>query len=115
MLYICAILSMLAKTNTEARYLMKYEYQFPAMKKLDEWSFGEQITKVTFETSELVEALLCTEGNMDEILENVAKEAMDVIHSAETLLRILEKRHVKIDSIYEGTIEKNKKRHYYGE
>ena len=51
---------------------------------------------------------------MDEILENVAKEAMDVIHSAETLLRILGKRHVKIDSIYEGTIEKNRKRHYYG-
>lgn len=105
---------MLAKTNTEARYLMEYEYQFPAMKKLDEWSFGDQITKVTFETSELVEALLCTEGNMDEILETVAKEAMDVIHSAETLLRILEKRHVKIDSIYEETIEKNEKRHYYG-
>lgn len=92
---------------------MRYEYQFPAMKKLDEWSFGDQITKITFETSELVEALLCTEGNMDEILETVAKEAMDVIHSAETLLRILEKRNIKIDGIYEKTIEKNEKRHYY--
>lgn len=93
---------------------MRYEYQFPEMNKIDEWSFGDQISKVSFETSELVEALLCTEGNIDDILDNVAREAMDVIHSAETLLRILDKRHVKIDSIYEDTIEKNWKRNYYG-
>ena len=93
---------------------MRYEYQFPAMKKIDEWSFGDQISKISFETSELIEALLCTEGNIDDILDNVAKEAMDVIHSAETLLRILDKRHVKIDSIYEDTIDKNEKRYYYG-
>lgn len=93
---------------------MRYEYQFPAMKKIDEWNFGDQISKISFETSELIEALLCTEGNIDDILDNVAKEAMDVIHSAETLLRILDKRHVNIDSIYEGTIDKNEKRHYYG-
>lgn len=91
-----------------------YEYQFPAMKKLDEWSFGDQIAKINFETSELVEALLCTEGNIDEILGVVAGEAMDVIHATETLLRILEKHGVKIDVIHRSTIEKNEKRHYYG-
>lgn len=91
-----------------------YEYQFPAMRKLDEWSFGDQVAKVSFETSELVEALLCAEGDMNDILYNVAEEALDVIHSAETLLRILEKHGISAGTMRERVIDKNDRRGYYG-
>lgn len=48
-------------------------------------------------------------------LANMAIETLDVIHAAETLLRMLEVRGVDLDAAKRLVIEKNDRRGYYDE
>jgi hypothetical protein len=67
-----------------------------------------QLDHVRSEVKELCEAY------DNESIVRVAEEALDVIHSLETFLRILEQRQqVSVSILHDLVIEKNRQRGYY--
>lgn len=67
---------------------------------------SRQLAHVMSEVNESYDALEDGESS-----ERIAEELMDVIHAAETALRMLG---VDVDKAWRGVIEKNSKRGYYG-
>lgn len=84
-------------------------YRFPAMEKLSEWDNADQIEKIEEEANEAHRAYYDCDT---EIAYGV--ELMDVIHAAETALR-MNFNDSEIESLRNLAIEKNRKRGYYGE
>lgn len=84
-------------------------YRFPAMAKLSEWDNSDQIIKIEEETDEVSRAYHGNEGNIP-----YGVELMDVIHAAETALR-MEFTDEEVEHLHALTIEKNRKRGYYGD
>lgn len=85
-------------------------YHFPRTKHVDTASPYEQLQHIKSEMAELERAYL------HEPKDRVAEEALDLIHSAETFLRILQERQgIDIESIQRRVIDKNRQRGYYAE
>lgn len=84
-------------------------YRFPAMKGLEEWDNADQIKKIEEEVDEAKEAYFGSTGELPYGL-----ELMDVIQAAETALRI-NFGEDEVEHLRQLTIEKNRKRGYYGE
>ena len=84
-------------------------YRFPAMAKLNEWGNAQQVEKIEEEAEEAKEAYY---GSDNEIPYGV--ELMDVIHAAETALR-MNFNDDEVSHLHELAIEKNRKRGYYDE
>lgn len=82
-------------------------YRFPPMKELEKWDNSEQLDKLEEEMTEAREAYFSSEH---EIAYGI--ELMDIIHTAETALRINFNEN-EIEDLYGLTFEKNKKRGYY--
>lgn len=98
-------------------------YRFPAMGLLDDWDSEDQIDKVRSETVEAYRALRnClwdydTGKRREEPIEAdraaYGMELMDVIHAAETALR-MEFTDAEVVKLRDAVEEKNRKRGYYG-
>ena len=83
-------------------------YHFPRAKFVDENGIYGQVQHINAEATEAAAEL----GNPDII--HVAMEVMDVYHSAETALRILEEKYkVDIRKLMFAVHDKNEKRGYY--
>lgn len=83
-----------------------WQWQFPPIKKTD--SLILQIGHLRSEVNEVVNAKLNRESN-----ERLAEELMDVIHSAETTLRMLPFTDEALDGIKRRIVSKNEARGYY--
>jgi len=84
-------------------------YQFPRTRFVDENSIVYQLDHTQEEVAEAHRELL----NLPYI-SALALEIMDIHHSTETALRILDEYHgVNIHKLRQAVIEKNKKRGYY--
>jgi NTP pyrophosphatase (non-canonical NTP hydrolase) len=82
--------------------------RFPRTKFVDSNPLVTQIQHVSSEVHEAYNA------GCDESLERTAEELFDVIHSAETALRILQERHgVDIEAVGRQVVDKNRERGYY--
>lgn len=98
-------------------------YRFPAIAKLGEWTNEHQVTKVCCEACEALDALRdClwdydTGTRREEMSEAdrtaYGMELMDVIHAAETALR-MEFSDEEVDELRGMVERKNRKRGYYG-
>jgi hypothetical protein len=83
-------------------------YHFPRTKFVDENGIYGQVKHINTEATEAAAEL----GNPD--IMHVAREVMDVYHSAETALRILEEKYkVNIKDLMEAVYHKNNARGYY--
>ena len=97
-------------------------YRFPAMAKLGEWTNEEQAEKVWDEATEAFNALrdglwdydtgTRREEMMDADRTAYGMELMDVIHAAETALR-MEFGDAEVDCLRDAVEDKNRKRGYY--
>lgn len=97
-------------------------YRFPAMAKLGEWTNEEQAEKVWDEATEAYNALrdslwdYDTGTRREEMSDSdrtaYGMELMDVIHAAETALR-MEFSDAEVVGLQLKVIEKNRKRGYY--
>lgn len=97
-------------------------YRFPAMAKLGEWTSEQQAQKVLDEACEAFNALRdglwdYDTGERREMMSEADRtaygmELMDVIHAAETALR-MEFSNGEVDNLRNAVIEKNRKRGYY--
>ncbi len=87
-------------------------YRFPAMAGLNEWDNAQQVEKIEEEAEEAEEAKEAYYGSDNEIPYGV--ELMDVIHAAETALR-MNFNDSEVSHLHELVIEKNRKRGYYDE
>lgn len=83
-----------------------WTWQFPPI--AEPPSLIMQIGRVRGEVREVVNAKLGGEG-----VERTAEELMDVIHAAETALRLLPLDELELDRIKRGVVEKNDRRGYY--
>lgn len=98
-------------------------YRFPAMAKLGEWTNEEQAEKVWDEATEAYNALrdslwdYDTGTRREEMSDSdrtaYGMELMDVIHAAETAMR-MEFSDAEVVGLQLKVIEKNRKRGYYG-
>lgn len=84
-----------------------WQWQFPPI--AEPPSLIMQIGHVRSEAMEVVKAKLDHEDN-----QRIAEELMDVIHAAETALRLLPFDELELDRIKRGVVEKNDARGYYG-
>lgn len=84
-------------------------YNFPRIKFCDECDLHTQLKHFASECIEIVERI--EHGDMPGITE----EVLDMLHSAETWIRIVERHGVDIDAEISKVIEKNRARNYYGE
>lgn len=82
-------------------------YRFPAMSKLDEWDNVDQIAKIEEEVEEAKSAYFAVNNELP-----YGVELMDIIHSAETALR-MNFNEEEVAHIHKLAIEKNRKRGYY--
>lgn len=97
-------------------------YRFPAMAKLGEWTNEQQAEKVRDEAAEAFNALRdglwdYDAGKRREEMSEADRtaysmELMDVIHAAETALR-MEFDDAEVDGLREAVEEKNRERGYY--
>lgn len=94
-------------------------YRFPAIACIEEPSNTRQADKIYEESLEVCGAQLSYEmaeryGNpiIHKIRENYGMELMDVIHAAETALR-MEFSDAEVDGLREAVEEKNRRRGYY--
>lgn len=102
---------------------MRGFYRFPAMARLKELSAEAQAVKIREEADEAFNALCdglwdCDTGEprveMGEADRTAyGMELMDVIHAAETALR-MEFSDAEVDGLREAVEEKNRRRGYYG-
>jgi len=84
-------------------------HHFERTKFVDENGLWEQLNHIQSEVREVFDAYF------NEPTGRVAEEAMDLIHSVETLLHILEERYaVDLDCIRDHVRSKNTARGYYG-
>lgn len=83
-------------------------YSFPATKHVDENGIHEQLMHLQSEVLEAIEAFY-----KEPDLEIFAGEVMDIYHSTETLIRILEKRGIKPARVRRDVELKNDSRKYY--
>lgn len=98
-------------------------YRFPAMARLGEWTNEEQAEKVWDEAAEAFNSLRDglwdyntgerRDGMSDADRTAYGMELMDVIHAAETALR-MELSDEEVDALRDAVIEKNRERGYYG-
>lgn len=85
-------------------------YHFPRVKFVDENGIYGQVSHINSEACEAAAEL----GNPD--IQFVAMEVMDVYHSAETALRILEEKYgVDVKALMFKVAAKNESRGYYDE
>lgn len=82
-------------------------YRFPAMKGVDNLTPEDQVEHVLSEANEVVEAV-----KLKTYYEPML-ELMDVIHSAETMLRTYGCTDTELTLLSNLVIEKNRKRGYY--
>lgn len=85
----------------------KINFSFPRTSFTDSNGLYEQITHICSEVSEVNEAYL------NEAIERVAEELVDLYHSVETALRIIDENYISIDAVGEKVINKNLRRGYY--
>lgn len=85
-----------------------WQWQFPPIAE-PSLKLYSQINHVRMEASEAEHAEFYNEGD-----ERIAEELMDVIHAAETALRLLPFDELELDRIKRGVVEKNNTRGYYG-
>lgn len=84
------------------------KYQFPCSRFVETNGVWKQLLHILSEFSEVCRAVVHRDW------EHTVEELWDVIHSCETLLRILEKKYaVKVRSARMWVKEKNDKRGYY--
>ena len=101
---------------------MSWFYRFPAIAKLGEWTNEEQAEKVLDEATEAYNALrdslwdYDTGTRREEMSDSdrtaYGMELMDVIHAAETALR-MEFGDAEVDGLRDAVEGKNRKRGYY--
>lgn len=85
-------------------------YHFPRAKFVDENNIGQQLIHTRREVQEADDELPAPGGD----IEPLALEIMDIYHSAETALRILEEKHgVDIRALMFKVAAKNDARGYY--
>ncbi len=85
---------------------LDWEYRFPELARMP--AIPDQTVKVVEEAVETQVAVF------EWTFEAAAVEAMDVIHAAETLLRLLEEKFgVDLDEAYAAVVAKNGARGYY--
>lgn len=104
-------------------------YRFPALADLEDFTTIQQVNYIAQEVREAIDAALKTQSSYDHasntlVREDFAeadndrweygKELMDVIHSAETALR-MGFSDEQVDRLCELVIEKNATRGYYGD
>lgn len=82
-------------------------YTFPPTKFATENTASEQLAHINSELDELIDAHLF-KGDKD-----VVEEALDMIHSIETMLRMYEACGVDIEDMKDHVIAKNRARNYY--
>lgn len=83
-------------------------YHFPPVRFVDENNIYGQVAHIQTEADEAFREL--STGDIDAL----ADEIMDAMHSCETALRILEKRHgIDVKAVMMRVYEKNEKRGYY--
>lgn len=98
-------------------------YRFPAMARLKEWSDEAQAVKIREEADEAFNALCdglwdCDTGEPrvemgEDDRTSYGMELMDVIHAAETALR-MEFNDAEVDGLCDAVEKKNRRRGYYG-
>ena len=86
---------------------MAFQYQFPAIAEPEE--LPKQLQHVKEEAYEAIEAYLNEESEW-----TLATELMDVIHAAETALRLLGMHESMLNGVKTNVIVKNENRGYYG-
>ena len=89
-------------------------YNFPPLANLDELTAREQLAKIKTEYREAYGAEIryrCTHDS--EARTEYGMELMDIIHAAETALR-MEFDDDEVDELRAQVIEKNQRRSYYG-
>ena len=85
-------------------------YHFPRTRFVDENTIGQQLIHTRREGQEASDELPPPGGDIMPL----ALEIVDIYHSAETALRILEEKHgVDIQKLMFAVYEKNEKRGYY--
>ena len=84
-----------------------WEYQFPAIAEPEEMS--KQLQHVKAEAQEAIEAYYEESAPW-----TLATELMDVIHAAETALRLLGMHDAMLNGVKRSVIAKNDSRGYYG-
>lgn len=82
-------------------------YRFPAIKGLEEFDNSEQLEKIGSEVEESRDAYF---GAPNGVAFGI--ELMDVIHAAETALR-MNFTDEEVENMYQLTISKNRKKGYY--
>lgn len=83
-----------------------FTYQFPKI--CNPSGLTSQLVKIESEAAEAVDAYAACEGDL-----RVAEELMDVIHAAETALRMLGIQPFVLNAVKAGVISKNEERGYY--
>lgn len=87
---------------------MTFQYQFPAIAEPED--LPKQLQHVKAEAQEAIDAYY------EELSPwTLATELMDVMHAAETALRVLGMHEVMLSGVKAGVIVKNERRGYYGE
>lgn len=96
-------------------------YRFPAMAKLDEWNNRQQVNKLCEEASEvhsisfnLAVARVREDQDAEPYRQMYGEELMDVIHEAETALR-MEFSDDEVAALRDFVEKKNRDRGYYKE
>lgn len=84
-------------------------YRFPAMVGLNEWDNAQQIEKIDEEANEAQRVYYESDNEI-----SYGVELMDIIHAAETALR-MNFNDSEVSHLHELVIEKNRKRGYYDE
>lgn len=84
-------------------------YRFPAMAKLNEWDNADQIIKIEEEVEEARKAYFAVDNEIP-----YGVELMNIIHSAETALR-MNFSEEEVAHLHKLAVEKNRKRGYYDE
>jgi predicted DNA-binding protein len=85
----------------------KINFTFPRTTFATSNGLFEQLNHIGSELSEVNQAFL------NEPIERVAEELVDLYHSVETALRIIDERYVLIVAVAEKVAEKNLRRGYY--
>lgn len=87
--------------------LSKINLTFPRTKFVTSNGLHAQIAHISSEIAEVNDAF------HNEPIERVAEELVDLYHSVETALRIIDERYVCLDAVAEKVAEKNMRRGYY--